>query len=404
MDINYIENRRFTRIPKPGETCKITGLSRSSVINILATGRVRTHSIQLPGKSRGSRLIDVQSLMDFIRQCPASPVTRGGGVSTVNSLPHFLQDMLKNPPQAGDGINGWLFSVARQLHQHFDEATIVKMLEDCTQDCGRSVPHREILRATQNSHKCAWRPKHSPSASISSKVPAKTDPAPSWPQPNPILQKEILDEFGPLGGLAELLELSNPRPLDDLENETEFIFDMLFPNNPLICIGTPMGNGKHKRMKSETQRREDWRGKLSKQSLIVPSPMTKKNGQTQEGKSSQRTLENVGDREYLIVEFDKHSISDQCAFHLFLGELCPLVCVTHSGNKSLHGWYLAKGVSDKHARNFFELAVKLGADRATWNKIQLVRIPGGTRQGVSDKPNKRQMVYYLNFEPLKTVK
>lgn len=177
----------------------------------------------------------------------------------MNSLPHFLQDMLKNPPQAGIGIDGWLFSVARQLHEHFDEAIIVKMLEESTQDCGRSVTHREILRATQNSHKCAWRPKHSPSASFSSKVPAKTNPAPSWPQPNPILQKEILDGFSPLGGLAELLELSNLRPLDDLEKETEFIIDMLFLNNPLICIRTPMGNGKYKRVKGETMRREDWR-------------------------------------------------------------------------------------------------------------------------------------------------
>ena len=76
MDLNYIENSRFTRIPKPGEACKVTGLSRSSIINILTTGRVRTHSIQLPGRSRGARLIDVQSLLDFIRHCPASPVTR----------------------------------------------------------------------------------------------------------------------------------------------------------------------------------------------------------------------------------------------------------------------------------------------------------------------------------------
>ena len=214
------------------------------------------------------------------------------------------------------------------------------------------------------------------------------------------LQAEVLRKYAPFSGLAELLERSDPRPMDDPSNETESIIDVLFPGNPWVCCGNPYRYCGEKKLNSETRRREDWRGELGNKSLVVPSPMRKKSGLTQDGNESERTLDNVGQRRFLVVEFDRHSIDDQSAFHLHLSELCPLVCVVHSGGKSLHGWYLVDGEPENKTRKFFEYAVQLGADSATWNRTQLVRMPGGVRNGGWDKPDKPQTIYYLNFNAL----
>ena len=262
---------------------------------------------------------------------------------------------------------------------------------------------REIERAVRNSAKYAWQPTHGTAKPIS--LPRRVSPtAPPrpWPKPDSELQADILSDYGEHGGLAELLKLSDPRPMDDPEYETEFIIDALFKGNPWLCCGKSKVN-------CEARHREDWRGELAAQSFIVPSPMLKKYGETQDGKVSQRALESVGPRLYLGIEFDRHSINDQCAIHLHLRQLYPLVCALHSGNKSVHGWYLVHGQPESEVRSFFEYAVRLGADTATWTRHQLIRMPGGQRRGDRDEtnkwgtvyhPSKRQMIYHLNFEPL----
>ena len=214
------------------------------------------------------------------------------------------------------------------------------------------------------------------------------------------LQAAVLSKYSPLSGLAELLERSDPRPMDSPDNEMESIIATLFPGNPWVCCGNPYRYCGEKKLNSETRRLEDWLGDLDNKSLIVPSPMRKKYGLTQDGKKSERTLTNVGQRRFLVVEFDRHSIDDQSAFHLHLSVLFPLVCVVHSGGKSLHGWYLVAGQPESKVRNFFEYAVRLGADPKTWNRVQFVRMPGGMRRDGRDKPDKPQTIYYLNFNPL----
>ncbi|MDC0065018.1 hypothetical protein OAK15_01000 [Verrucomicrobia bacterium] len=320
----------------------------------------------------------------------------------MKTLPQFLVNMLNTPPSAGNGVNSWLFSTAIQLHHHYDQPTIVEMLQERTRDCGRIVPQREIERAVRNSARCAWRPTHGASKPISSprRVCATAPPCRPWPMWDNKLQAEVLRKYAPFSGLAELLERSDPRPMDDPSNETESIIDVLFPGNPWVCCGNPYRYCGEKKLNSETRRREDWRGELGNKSLVVPSPMRKKSGLTQDGNESERTLDNVGQRRFLVVEFDRHSIDDQSAFHLHLSELCPLVCVVHSGGKSLHGWYYVHGQPESEVRKFFEYAVRLGADPATWNRVQFVRMPGGVRNGGWDKPDKPQTIYYLNFNAL----
>ena len=68
-----IQNQPFMRLPKTGERCPHTGLGRTTLVSILKSGRVRSHTVQLPGRSRGCRVIDVQSLLDYIGSCPNKP-------------------------------------------------------------------------------------------------------------------------------------------------------------------------------------------------------------------------------------------------------------------------------------------------------------------------------------------
>ena len=66
-----------------------------------------------------------------------------------SQLPAFLQDMLAAPPQAGEGVHGWLFRVARHLHAHLPAGEIVSLLESRVANCGRFVPRNEIVEAVK---------------------------------------------------------------------------------------------------------------------------------------------------------------------------------------------------------------------------------------------------------------
>ena len=70
---NKTDKQSFMRLPKIGDRCPHTGLSRTTLTCILKSGNVRSHTVQLPGRSRGCRVIDVQSLLDYIGSCRINP-------------------------------------------------------------------------------------------------------------------------------------------------------------------------------------------------------------------------------------------------------------------------------------------------------------------------------------------
>ena len=65
----------FIRVPSKGR-CPWTGLSRAQIYQLISAGEIRTVSLRRKGTSRGTRLICLQSLLDFLRnrieggQCP----------------------------------------------------------------------------------------------------------------------------------------------------------------------------------------------------------------------------------------------------------------------------------------------------------------------------------------------
>jgi hypothetical protein len=311
------------------------------------------------------------------------PIGSSSASKLAKELPPWLLNMLASPPRAGEGVNPWLFRAARQLHCHHTEEAICAILRRATADCGRRVSEQEIRRSVERSKECAWRP------GASSPPPARQGecfPTP-WllPKLNEEQREAVISEGA---GLVDLWE-DSPLRFEDNEIHTEWIIDLLFPGNPLLCCGKT-------RKSFATRPREEWRGKEASHQFIVPSPMSAKTGLTQDGKESEHAISNTGPRRFLVIESDIGSIDDQAALLLHLAERWPLALVVHSGGKSLHGWFFCQGKSGESVQRLMRYAVSLGADQRTWTRSQFVRMPDGLRDN-----GKRQTIYFLNPKVLK---
>jgi hypothetical protein len=140
-----------------------------------------------------------------------------------------------------------------------------------------------------------------------------------------------------------------------------------------------------------TRPRETWRGHLARLPLMVPNPMKTSKGLTQDGRESERCLENTGSRRFLVVEQDQGTHDEQAAILCHLAKFLPLALVVHSGRRSLHGWFFVEGLPAERVEQFMDLTCRLGADNALRNPCQLVRIPYGTRD-----TGGRQRVLFFN--------
>jgi hypothetical protein len=211
------------------------------------------------------------------------------------------------------------------------------------------------------------------------------------------------------GSSVEDLVASSPVKFDAGTSNSEEVIDQLFPGNPLLCCARDQRH-------SETKPREAYRGTLSSYQFIVPTPMTQERGRTKEGKLSARSLDNVGPRKFLVIEIDiskyardgttetgwsyyfklwnayNVTVADVCAALLvYLAGYWPLALVVSSGGKSLHGWFPVGKQTEASLRRFMRHACYLGCDPATWTTNQLVRLPGGVRDGGT-----RQGILYFN--------
>jgi hypothetical protein len=292
--------------------------------------------------------------------------------TSARNLPRFVRDLLASVPTRGQGLNNWLFRTARVLHPYRERDEIVALLNSAT--AGEAIKAGEIERAVDNSAAVAWQPLQ------------PTAPSPGlWPKVNHEQREAVVASSG---GLVDLWELS-PTRLEDAESHTEQIIDRLFPGNPLLCCGASSWLFK-------TRLREEWRGRLAEQQVIVPSPMASVWGTTKEGTKSQHTLSNTGPRRFLVIEQDAGSLDDQAGVLLHLAKIAPLALALHSGGKSIHGWFACNSQPEWRLRAFMRKAVELGADHALWTPSQFVRMPDGTREGGA-----RQTVYYFNPEVVK---
>jgi hypothetical protein len=167
--------------------------------------------------------------------------------------------------------------------------------------------------------------------------------------------------------------------------------DAIFPGNPLLCVAKSV-------KEAATRPRETWRGHLTRLPLMVPNPMKNSKGLTQDGRESERCLDNTGPRRFLVVEQDQGTHDQQAAILWHLAKFLPLALVVHSGRRSLHGWFFVEGLPAERVEQFMDLACRLGADNALRNPCQqLVRIPDGRRD-----TGERQRVLFFNPSTLRT--
>jgi hypothetical protein len=300
-------------------------------------------------------------------------------------LPQWLLDMIASVPTAGAGVHLWLYKVARQLHAHRDEDSIVQLLKVACDGCGRSVPEHEIRDAVVNSQNTAWRP-----PGTTGEI-RRDEPRARWPEVNHEMRKRAI-EGSALRCVADLWHQS-PTICSSEDLDAEWFVDQLFPGNPLLCIGVSNSD-------FATAPREDFRGKLSKMSLVVPSPMSALTGKRKkDGAESAHTLENTGPRRYLVTEFDAGTADEQSATIWHLRKFAPLVMVLSSGGKSLHAWWNCGSAAAEKAGKFMRYAVSIGADPATWTRSQFVRLPQGWRAG----KNALQEVLFFDHTQLKAL-
>jgi hypothetical protein len=211
---------------------------------------------------------------------------------------------------------------------------------------------------------------------------------PSYPPLNPETRARAL--AGTRGDLAALKRESQVQ--DPGAVETGSIINGLFgSDNPLLCFAS-------EKNKPTTERRRAFAGAEADYQFLVANPMSAEFGETQEGRMSPRSNNNVGPQRYQVIEFDSGTLDEQARLHLHLRSLgVPLVLVVFSGGKSLHGWYVVDGLSAPDRSKFLHYCAALGADRATFVPCQLVRMPNGFRwtDGGADV---KQEVVYLDLE------
>jgi hypothetical protein len=322
-------------------------------------------------------------------------------ISTIDEVSARALQQLANPPAAGSGVHQWLFATACLLHEAgYSTTAKLELLEQATRNVGRTVTKREIKGAVSDAEK-----KTRPIVEEPGKIIRFPGSEPAWPEPD-YGHVYLLGKFGP--GLYDLWEQS-PLRYDDEADHCEEAIDILWPGNPLLCIGKTAYH-------FATRRREVWRGHLCECQFIVPNPMLQVYGATQEGKKSEHAKVSVGRRCYLVTEFDiapysrngqkitpwkllidswqeqEASVSDACAAAILeLAQLMPLALVVHSGGKSLHAWWRVFGKKESESRASMRQAVRLGADPKTFDPNQFVRLPGGALDN-----GRRQTIFYLD--------
>src|ERR1039458_2032822 len=216
--------------------------------NVERVANFEAHSLELeaPRKNPGDSYWPSRFISPSQRRAGfASAPERCGAMKT---LPSFIDEMLAAPPRAGDGVHGWLYNVARNLHAHLPAVEIIALLESRVQDCGRFVSRKGIEDAVRNSLEHAWQPK------------GNAAPVPSvskWPKRSEEQRAAIIrDGYG----LVDLWGVTIAR-IEDSTQHTEEIIDRLFPGNPLLCCGKSS-------QEFDTRPRGDWRGELDRKSVV----------------------------------------------------------------------------------------------------------------------------------------
>jgi hypothetical protein len=95
----------FLRLPRAGNKCPITGLSRTTMYALCKSGVVKSVVLRRPGASRGARLIDYESLVGYLHHLEAEQNTNKLPTKLVRSMKRAgqraEQEKLRDPGTTG---------------------------------------------------------------------------------------------------------------------------------------------------------------------------------------------------------------------------------------------------------------------------------------------------------------
>lgn len=299
---------------------------------------------------------------------PRSSATPEQLFDATTRLPEYLRNLLLSPPKQGTGLHQWVFSCVRGLKRCRNDNEIVEIMNVACSSAPRDLTRevREALRSIvvsldDNGKRVIV--SHSGGTSPSG------SPLGGWPVRNP----DLIGSISPVTPqqIAGFSPSSRPTALSALTT--------LFDPSELVCMASSPSCA-HVRPLLE------WLPVCDSLPLMVASPMTAVTGVNLSGKTSNRCLSNTGPRRYAVVEFDSGSGESQLGRIMHLAKILPPTMILHSGGKSYHSWFHVSGLPDETVTDFLRGAAILGADPAVFVRCQLVRVPGGLRDGVTRQP------------------
>lgn len=265
-------------------------------------------------------------------------------------LPFSPLAWAEKPPRPGQGLHPDLYRAACTLIEAgFPPEKVAPLIAHaCAGLVDRPPPPREIESAVAYATRA-----------VASGSPNVTVP---WPEFNAALRAEAIATMK-----VDLRQLEADFPVRDPKT----YLDNLFLPHELVCIGRSSYS-------FFTKPAADWTTEeLAAAELITPSAMSDVWGMTKDNKPSMHTLSNTGRKTRQVVEFDTGTIEEHAACLRWLSRRMPMILLVYSGGKSLHGWFDVRHCDEAEVREFFGLAVSLGADRRMFSPVQFARLPGG---------------------------
>jgi hypothetical protein len=331
--------------------------------------------------------------------------------------PVWAPDWLKQQviaPDCSQGTHPALRHLAKWLTIYFaqHEGEAHRWLSHAAQSCDLDVPQDEADRLL------AWAEGlfGEGGTAASKRASATAQHSRAQPDLDEIYQ---IAKWGP--NLAEYRESSPQRLYDSAQRQTVRVLRdwARYCNkpDPLICFGADD--------RFWTRPLSVVQNLLHIHAQIVPSPMRVQCAPTQSGSLSEHSKAGVGDRVFIVLEFDFSkttpkgkptiwapllerceaqritALDIQSALLAHFASERPLWMTVFSGSKSLQGWFPCQGEDEPKLLTWFNTsALRLGACSSTRCVSQFVRMPDGTRAPNREGKSVRQTIEFYNSEVL----
>ncbi len=201
---------------------------------------------------------------------------------------------------------------------------------------------------------------------------------PKTPEHDPEILRQLMEETA----TPTPKEFAATSPDDPGDYTAADFLRMAFEAGEVVCLGRKSEHGYTCETMPLDMHVDDLPPEMTH---LVPNPMSDAVGRKDDGKLSPRCKGNQPRRRrFLVVEADRFETDyqSQLAIIVAIRAAFPearLAAVAFSGSRSLHSWWRVDSLPDDHKAAIFRQAVRLGADPVTWSLIQLVRLPGATR-------------------------